>query len=318
MLEKRTCLLLLCIGVFGPASLWGEEAPGQPERKSEKVQFTFAPPAGTAYVQAVESTRRKHFDGLGSQTDQMKSETEIAIEPTESGYEVVSKTLSVRTTRDGAPVEDPVASLMKEAVVRTFVDGSGVIQRIEGFGGLAEKVAERVPAEVAQALSAALSEDALVARETAEWSGRITDFAGAEVEVGEVFEVEVPFTLPNGSEIVYDLRTWVSGYEPCEAGRCVRIELRYDSDASNLEDYLESSGKALSGLVDGLSFSASGPRIVGGASRLMDPSTMLIYHETVSRSMTMEVEIPGYGKVPSRLDEEREHSFAYESTSSMQ
>lgn len=307
MQKLRCCLWMFCVGLLGAASLWSQEAAEPPE----VVRFTFAPPDGTTYTQTVETTRRKQFEGLGNQTDESQVVAEVRVHAVESGYEIVSKTLSGHSTRDGAPLPDPVSDLLKQVVIRQLVDSHGVIQRIEGFGGLFEQLATRVPAEMAQALSAALSEEALVARATAEWSGRITDFAGTEAEVGKVFEAEVPFTLPNGSEVVYDLRTWVSGLEPCGDTRCARIELRYDSDAAALTDLLESTGKALSGLLDGSGLSASGSRIVGGGWRLMDPSTMLIYHEELSRSISMEVEIPGYGKVPSLLEEERVYTYDY-------
>ncbi len=309
MSKLRCCSRVLGFMFCGAVSLWSQEAAEPPET----VRFTFAPPDGTVYLQTVETTRRKQFEGLGSQTDETRSVAEVTVHAVESGYEIVSKTVSARSTRDGAPLPDPISDILKQAVIRYRVDHHGVVSSIEGFGGLVDRLVGQVPAEVAQALAAALGEEALVARATAEWNGRITDFAGTEAEVGKVFEAQVPFALPNGSEVVYDLRTWVSGLEPCEQSRCARIELRYDSDASALSDLLESTGKALSGLADGFELSASGSRIVGGGWRLMDPSTMLIYHEDLHRTISMEVEIPGYGKVPSRLEEERVYSFDYSS-----
>lgn len=101
----------------------------------------------------------------------------------------------------------------------------------------------------------------MVARERAEWEGRVGWFAGKKAAIGDVWEVESDFALPTGGTIKY--RTKIEFAERVSvAGReCVRVRYTYDTGP----------GSAM--------------RVEGGGERVVDPATMLIYSETLERTM---------------------------------
>jgi len=52
-------------------------------------------------------------------------------------------------------------------------------------------------------------------------------------------------------------------------------------------------------------------RVSGAATWLIDPKTMLIHAETMTRTMWLEMEVPGKGKVPMVMKDERRYEFTY-------
>jgi hypothetical protein len=287
--ERRPALApLLACAVLALA------AGGDPER----VSFRFAPPDGTDCTQMLSVTRTKVFAGLGSQVDRWESVTRLDFERSDDGYTVTATPVSLEMSRDGEPVQDPVRDLLEDIVIRYRIGSDGRIQSVQGFEGLREKLQAAFPPEVAANLAPLLSEEALVAREKAEWDARVGDFAGREFALGDSFESELPFTLPDGESLVYTTRTSIPALEPCAAGSCARVSVRYDSDAAGL------SGEAAPA-------PGAGSRISGSATRLVDPSTLLIQSETGSRKIEMTVEVPGQGAVPATVTEERSYRFEY-------
>ena len=287
--ERRAALapLLVCAGLALAA---GGDA--------ERVSFRFAPPDGTDCTQTLSVTRTKVFAGLGRQSDRWESVTRLVFERSGDGYTVTATPLSLEMSRDGQSVQDPVRDLLQDIVIRYRIGSDGRIRSVEGFEGLREKIQAAFPPELAVTLAPLLSEEALVARERAEWDARIGDFAGREFALGESFESELPFTLPNGESLVQTTRTSVPGLEPCAAGSCARVSVRYDSDAAGLAG--EAAGAP-----------GAGSRVSGTATRLVDPATLLIQSETGSQTIEMTVEVPGQGPVPATLTEERSYRFEY-------
>ncbi len=296
-------IVLLCTGCATKV-----EQPVEPQT----FRFRFLPPDGTEFVQKVVTKRDKIFEGLGRQTERSASKTAISIRRSEAGYVMTAKPVSLKLKRNGKPVKDPLTKLLQNTVVTYRISEGGQIQSVEGYGELADQALRSLPPESARAVAQALNEDALVARETAEWNGRIGDFAGGEFTTGQSIDAEVPFTLPNGEALTYFTTISFPGFEDCEAGSCVQVEQRYDSDAAAFGRLAGEIAKGVAGEVGGEAPSVSDSRISGSASRLIDPATMLIYAETLERTIRMTVDIPGRGLVPATLKEERRYSFDYE------
>lgn len=280
-----------------------------------RVSFRFAPPDGTECAQTLSVTRTQLFAGLGRQVDQWESVTKLAFERSDDGYTATATPVSLELRRDGRPVQDPLRELLQDIVIRYRIGADGRIRSVEGFEELREKVQAAFPPEVAATLAPLLSEEALVAREKAEWDARIGDFAGREFVLGEAIESELPFTLPNGKSLVYTTRTSVEALEPCAAGSCARVAVRYDSDAAGLAEWVGETAGAIRGAVAGSTSGSvapapgSGSRVSGSATRLIDPATMLIESETSARDIEMTLEVPGEGPVDATVSEERSYRF---------
>ena len=281
---------------------------------AETISFRFAPPDGTNYVQTLVTVRERDLEGMQKQVDRSEAQTAFSIKHDGAGYRIAATPMSLRLTRNDQVVQDPVSSLLQGMVVTYVIDRDGHLKELRGYETLAEKMQATLPPEIAKALAPLLNEKTLVARETAEYNGRIGDFAGKEFTVGESTDSEVLYGLPNGKSLKYYMRTTVKGLEACPPGRCARIEVSYNSDASAL-------GKSVVDATAGLVKAAPGgdaalptsvsSKVSGSASRLIDPNTMLLYGEKLSRSVSMLLDVPGKGEVPSHLSETREYTFSY-------
>lgn len=284
-----------------------------PRAAAETVTFHFAPPDGTNYVQTLITVREKHLEGVTDQTDRSEAKTAVSIKRSGDEYLIAATPLSNTMTRDGKAVQDPISALLHGLSITHVIDANGQVKEIRGYETLAERMSKGLPPEIVKALAPLLNEKTMVARETAEWNGRIGEFAGKTITIGEPTDTEVPFRLPSGESLKYYMRTTVRGLEPCPAGMCARIEMTYNSDASQL-------GKAVGKTIVNLAAAAgkdlpdtkvTQSDVSGSASRLIDPKTMLLYGEKLARSVTMQMTVPGKGKVPTRMSETREYSFDY-------
>ncbi len=300
-------LVLLTLAPAAPARA------ASPATSAARITFRFAPPPGTRFIETLTTNTEKRFAGLGQQADHRVTRAAIAMRREGDGYALAETTLSVVFERDGKRVPDPIGELMVKLPFTYHFTRAGRITRIDGFAAVAARLKAQLPAEVAERLAPHLSEAALVAKETAEWNGRVGDFVGKSVAIGDSVRTQVPYTLPDGQAIQYAMVTRFAALVPGRAGRCVRIETRYDADAQALDRTLSglSAGVAKASGQDSIGMGVSGSAISGSATRVLDPATMLIERETSVRTIRMTADVPGQGPVQVESREERVYTYEY-------
>ncbi len=286
-------------------------AAGADTAQSQDYTFRFAPPDGTVVAVTLDEVREYEVAGASTNVRHSQAEMLVSMHRDGDGYRLEETLVSSRMTQNGEVVHHPVSEAMQGLTVSFRVDAHGRLLGIDGYAGLAEKVAALVSPALAAALAPMVSEQAMLARQVAEWNGRIGDYAGVDFSLGDAIEGEASVTLPSGRPMVYTTRIWFPDTEPCGETTCVRVEQRYDSDDPALSEH---SGEVVSGIYDALDAPApeiDGQRIAGRVSRLIDPRTMLIYREASKRVITMTMDIPGGGKGPARFTQERHYAYAY-------
>ena len=282
--------------------------------ETQKVKFVFNPPDGISYIRMSKMTKVTDMGELGKRTDVTEFKTRVSIKKTSTGYSIVDTPISATMTRDGKEVDSPVLSVLQEVVITYELDTNGQLVSIKGFETLLEKMKQTLPPEVFQSLSTVLNEEAMSSKETAEWNGRIGNFIGREAKVGEVWTSTDEYALPTGEIITYYSATKFAELTTFDGHDCVHIIFSYDSNASALA---ESLGKTLSDIYEDIGIPSevkpeiSNVAISGGGERLIDPMTMLIYSETVTRTVKMPMEFPKIGKIIVTSDEKMEYNFDY-------
>ena len=290
--------VLMCIGA---------EASGQ------EFEFRFNPPDSTAFLRTSKTTKVQSMDSLDTRTEVTEGTERVIITKTSGGYSVASTSISASMTRDGKNVDNPFLSLLRGITVTYDLDADGQLLAVHGFENVITKMKETFPPEAVKSLAAVLNEDALINKEAAEWNGRIGGFIGRTAKIGDVWTSTDEFPLPTGEAITsYSATKFVEDVK-CGSNDCVRIQFWYNSDAGALQglvgemasDIAESAGAPQ------LAPEISGASIIGEGERIIDPATMLIYSEKASRTMKMQMEAPGRGKVMVTSQEMREMSFDY-------
>jgi hypothetical protein len=231
---------------------------------------------------------------------------------------MIAQPMTAEMKRDGEIVNNPVVELLADITIIYKLDSQGAINEIVGYEKLPSMISAQVPPQIANQLSQLLNPDTLKQKEVSEWNGRIGDFLGKTVSINETWEHDIPYTLPNGVNLNYSIRTLFASEEKCGKAQCLRIEQVYDSEAEGIAEVVtgivESVAEAAKpGSSDNMPKIEEGDSsIKGEAVRLIDPATMLIYHEESQRTMEMKMEMPGVGQVPTKMIEKRVYEFDYE------
>ena len=267
-------------------------AAATPARAAESFTFRYAPPPDTRWILVLDHRQLLELAGVVRQSSEIESRTRFAVTSAEDGYRVTSEPVSVRMTRDGRTVEDPVLQALRDVVTVHRLDAAGRLVAVEGYEGLAERLRARFPEQVTQALAGALDAKLLAAQERMEWEGRIGDLLGRTVTLGEVLHGKTRLQAA-GREIACDVETRVAELVACGASQCLRVKTVYHDQAP--EQLLPGE-----------------PRVSGETERLIDPDTMLIYAESMSRTTETQVELADQGPVRAVMTERRTYRYEYE------
>lgn len=306
------CAWLLAGIVAGtPAHVPAQGAPAA--AFPDTVVFRFAPPESLDYTETRVITREKIFGDERRQADRLEVTMDVSLRATEDGYTMTQTPASMVSTRDGRPFLEPMQALFQDVVLTWFLAEDGSVDALEGMEGMADRARRLLPPEVARALEPVLDEESLRAKEIAEWDGRVTDFVGALVVVGDTLSFEQPFTLPNGQTLTYLTRLIVTGWRDTPIGPRLQLDTVYDSDARSFDTFV--SGMADRVLTaagaDSLLTEVTGSRISGTSRRLVDPATLLTQEEVATRRMSFTMSMPGKPDLPVTMIEERRATFRY-------
>ncbi len=206
-------------------------------------------------------------------------------------------------------------AMLSEVVVTYELDRQGKILSIKGYDTLIEKMKATLPPAAVQSLSSVLSEEALVNKEKAEWDGRISSFVGQKARIGDAWTSTDQYPMPTGGAIQFYSATKLAGQARADGMDCVRIQFSYNTDENALKQFVGKLGKDIGQMTTSKSAAfkpgAGAASIVGSGERVIDPATMLIYAETLTRTIKMPMEVPGQGKVPATLVEKKQYHFDY-------
>ncbi len=282
----------------------------------KEFKFTFNRKDGETYIQRLSMSRERHTGETGIQMDDTLSVTRVTCKKTQKGWDIDSQPQSRIMMRNGKQVENPLLDLLSEFVITYRVDKDGKLKDVAGYEKVLEAIDSRYPREVAESIASSLDIDALKQREFTEWNGRIGNFINREFSIGDVWEFETPFTLPNGVKLTYKVKTRFKETVQHKNIRCILIEQTYDSTNQDLSDLVNDVAESVS-MEDedkkDLSLKADkvSSSIKGKVTRLIDPSTMNIYREEAERTILVEMDMPGFGLIPVKMIETRSYEYEY-------
>lgn len=282
------------------------------------ITFTFAPKDGVTCIQKLITTKEKMLGPAGTQLDESISTTRITMKRTNEGWDVIGEPIKAVIKRNGQVINHPIVNLLSNITTTYKLDNDGNLIDIKGLEKVTESINSQFPPQVAKQLAPMLNPDLLKRKEAAEWNGRIGDYLGKKVSIGDVWESEVPFTLANGTELIYRNKIYFSERVSCGKSTCVRIEQVYDSTAEGVAALVNKFVKGVAKSAKDTSvknapkFNQKGSSINGRVIRIIDPNTMFIYKEELERTIKMEMDIPGTGRVPTRMVEKQIYEFDYQ------
>ena len=290
-------ILCYCILVFTAAA--------------QEIRFRFDPPDDfPAYISTFKSKRITDMGALGKRTVASEGRAKITVHKNTDGYSVTFAPLSFTMTEDGKPVENPILEFVQNIAVTYELDGNGKLVEIRGFEGLFEEFMASLPGELPPNIAEMVNEEAFRNKTVGEWQGRIGQFVGADVEIGELWATVDEMPLPTGESMAFYSLTKFAEQMKFDGADCVRIQFSYNTDADELKEFMGELGENLADMVGSEEIpSVSDAKIVGEGERIIDPTTMLIYSETGHRTWKTTVDIPGRGAVEMIMTDEREYGY---------
>lgn len=289
---------------------------------AESVQFTFDPPTPLTYRETVRTTRSDEGPQGPGREITVISRSEIELIQEGEGYKMTVRSeppKQVRAGREMSMQSNPIMKAIENAVFTYTLDGDGHIQSVEGYEEVVAKIQqitmslmEQIPeaqrgrfARTVQNMMEMIQPEALVERMRAEWDGRVAEFDGLELEVGETYTSESEFPLPTGGTVKYLNAVKFAGLVPCGDDQCAKIVYQYDTDPSALNDFVGETLEALGG--EG----PSNTEISGEGERVIDPDTLLIQSETQKRKIVMTMTGRNGEEATMTRNETREFTYDY-------
>jgi len=283
-----------------------------PPLSAQEITFTFHPPDSITFLQTLTTTKNTDMGQRGKLDEVTEVVGRLTIMKTSNGYRMTETPLSISATKNGQRVDDPTLALFENIVVEYQLDKDGNLLGISGYEKLVDVMKQLVPAEMLETLSSILNDETLRNRDAAEWNERIGDFIGKMIRLGDSWAGVDSFPLPNGETIAYYSLTRFPEQVKCGNRDCLRLQFDYNSDASALSKLVNRDlAKLLGQPAESLPPTSSAAKISGFGERLVDPHTMLIYSETVERTLTAKTTMPGQGDVDMTQTERREYKYDY-------
>ena len=195
----------------------------------ERVEFRLAPADGTRFLQTLVTQRNRSLEGIGKEEARAIGQTHYSIAEGDDGFTYSGRLVSSETTRDGKTFDDPYGLVLTDVTVKLDVSPDGIVRRVHGYDGIRDRVKTLFSDEIATRLEPFVGSGVLAERAIADWRGRIGDYVGLTVSIGDTRTERQRYEIPGGGTIDYRVETRFAGWSPCDVGRCLRIEMRYDS-----------------------------------------------------------------------------------------
>ena len=278
---------------------------------AQEIRFRFDPPEDfPAYISTFKSKQTTDMGALGKRTVASEGRAQITVDKNTDGYSVTFAPLSFTMTENGQPVENPILAFVQNITVTYELDVDGELVEISGLEGLFEEFIASLPAELPPNIAEMVNEEAFRNKTVQEWQGRIGQFVGADVEIGELWASVDEMPLPTGESMAFYSLTKFAEQVKFDDADCVRIQFSYNTDADELKEFMGELWENLADMVGSEDLpSVSDAKIVGEGERIIDPTTMLIYLETGRRTWKTTVDIPGRGAVEMVRIDEREYGY---------
>ncbi|GEM_PF-2828839 len=267
----------------------------------KEFKFTFSRKDGETYVQKLSIGREQRTGADSMEMEDTLIETRVTCRKIKEGWDIASQTLNTIMMKNGEEIKSPLLALISKLTITYRIDSNGNMKDVIGYDKVLEAVKSQYSTEVAENVSAGIDIDAIRQRELTEWKNRVGYFLGKKFSIGDIWEHDASYSLPNGEKISYSVKTHFREKVQQNDVACVLIEQTYDSSTKGSRGKDDKEPEKYQG-------NAS---IKGKVSRIVDPATMRIYKEEVKREIDMSKEMPISGRIPVEIVETRTYDYEY-------
>lgn len=280
---------------------------------AETIDFNFNPPDSISFIQTLTNTKTIKTNDKISKIDEVQVKTLITILKNQSGYYLRETPITLNSKRDGKQFINPIFSFLSGFSITGDLDLNGRLINVYGYENIIEKARKSLSSEVVESLQLVANPETMVNKTKAEWNARISDFIGQRVIVGDMFSGEGKFPLPNGETLTFFSLVKVLDTLTYDGKKCVKIEFKNSSIPDSLAAFMGYSKNEIKKVFNGNINSNVSTKIEinGYGERIIDPATMLIYHEKKTRDIIMFDENADNGKRKIETIEKNIYNYKY-------
>lgn len=280
---------------------------------AEEINFTFNPPPDLSYRQLMSSTKKLSYETGQSQTDVSQAEISIDVQKTKTGYNMTATPVSMTMFRNDQPIENPLFSILSDLVVHYDIDSNGKLLGVSGYDEFLEAARNSMPPEIINTIQSVFNKQSMTAKEMSEWNGRIGNFVGEKISLGDKWIDTTDFLLPDGDSLLFYTVTKFEELVDCNGQDCLKITFHYHSKPDSLE---KKFGMEIADIIkEDTDTTVTGeityPELYGEGYRIINPATMLIYDEYTNRTIRMVVLTQAMEPMIVTIYEEKKYDYAY-------
>jgi hypothetical protein len=278
---------------------------------AKTIEFQFKPADGASYLQHTKMTRRTVPAGGDAVVDVAEWSANLTVKKFVNGYSLTSKPIKWALSRNGVEEDPAFVRRFSNAVITHLLDLEGHLRDVRNLEAVLGRFDERYPRGTVRSLEPLLM-GAVVNRPYADWDGNLATLAGRSVEIGDVVVSKGRVSVPGFGDMPFFAALKFVEWVGHQGTDCVRIEITYNSNPEALRPL---AGNALKEFVaEGDQGSSvvqlsTGIELTGSGEWIIDPATMDLYAEKISRRIARETTAAGIGTVLNVVEETREYSI---------
>lgn len=255
------------------------------------VTFSFAPPAGTAYIQHEIFVETARLGGI-QQKMTLASEATVDISHEAGHIFIVTRIQRAAAARDGRSSDAAMVAAMSGAETVNLARSNGVLVQIDGMRRLYDRLLPTMAGEERAALAARLRENRIDDRARASWFETTEILSGQTLELGRDYFFDAAWPTDEGW-IQHQTLLRLGPWERSTYGRFLRLQLAYVPDArAAVPGAVRLQPKVATPFSpDAPGKLAKGYAVTGNASRLVDPATLLVWRDQTLREVRNRVEV---------------------------
>lgn len=294
---SRICLAVMA--VLSPAIA--------PPVLAQAIEFRFAPNEGVE-EHRIRVTRVTQLEGEDDQVDELEKVVRLEKRKTTGGFTFTERLLSAEASHDGQPTDNPILTALREIEILKEFSPDGAIQAVRGHERILEVLEAKFPEEVAAELGAAIDVDDMAEQEKSEWEATVGRFAGKKAQLGDIWNGSEAFALDGQEEANVLASIRFARFVPCGDRQCVQLDLTFGSGGeaagSEVPNVFEDSAHNRGQWVGQTGSAVTS--VSGKGERVIHPATMELIREKTERTIRMDVDVPGEGKLPMVIRETSE------------
>jgi hypothetical protein len=279
--------------------------------KGEAIRFQFRPADGS-YVQTTRTTRTKRMGSGKPRVEAFEIKERVLVRRTPGGYSMESRVVSMNATSDGKRILSNLPARLNRTPITYDLDANGQLLSVRGHERAIQTLTQALPPKAAEAMGLLMTAESVEQKARAEWDARVGSYAGMEARIGDSWRGTQELPLPDGGMAPFEVSTTLAAAVPCGDRKCVRIEFTTASDSPAIRRMLSSMIQRLA-----TAFPVAGQasfedvEMTTAGARIVEPETLDLLAETITRTIKMRVKVPGAGSDTGVLDEKMQSIREY-------